>query len=568
MRVRVWAGEALLRGMGATWRLSWDRLDRLADARRLSPRGNVIYAFWHGVLLIHAFSHRNRGIQVLVSQHRDGEWIARILARMGNGLARGSSRRGGVEALFQLATRLDAGDDIAITVDGPQGPRYSIHPGVVLLARRTGRPIVPMTAAFERGTFLGTWDALRMPRPGTRVRVYYGEPLFVPAGSGAGTTASHDERLRAALGALSQRAEADHGRTIELTDLRDNRSFWERHSEDPQPPRALRALAAVHAAGRRAERALRPRPRGRGDSPWVVGLGNLEAGGTGKTPCSIEIARALVRQGRRTAILTRGHGGRLGRTPERVTPDRLARASDETRLLAETLGPEVEVWVARDKHAGWEAVRRQGGVDVLLVDDAFQTVGLPVDRHLVLLDATAPLANGWVLPAGRLRESAVALRRADAILFTRAHSDTLPRDAAWAHLPTTRLAVAREVATGLRSMNGAPVDPAGLRGQGVACISGLGRPQAFEALLREFARAAGFEVRVAVRVGDHAPLESQLRKLTGRLTALGCAAVVTTAKDAARLPVGSKWNEPLLVLGQRLVIANLDALLEELLPRA
>src|SRR5262249_7318869 len=77
-------------------------------------------------LLVLAFTHRWRDIQVLVSQHRDGEWIARILSRMGYGLARGSSRRGGAEALFRLATLLERGRDVAITVDGPVGPRYIV----------------------------------------------------------------------------------------------------------------------------------------------------------------------------------------------------------------------------------------------------------------------------------------------------------------------------------------------------------------------------------------------------------------------------------------------------------
>lgn len=569
MKARVILGTALLRAWGATWRVSWDGLENLAAARRESPRGNVILAFWHGMLLVLAYSHRRRDIQVLVSQHRDGEWIAQILARMGLGLARGSSRRGGTEALFRLATQLAAGDDIALTVDGPQGPRYRVHPGAVLLARRTGQPIVPLCAAFEHGTFLGTWDALRLPRPGTRLRVYYGEPIFVPAGAGAEPPAAYDERLRIALGALTQRAEADQGRRLELFDVRDKRSYWERASENPRPPALLRGLAAVHAAGRAAERRLRPRPHGRGEAWWVLGLGNLEAGGTGKTPCTVEIAGALARRGIRTAILTRGHGGALGRTPERVTPENLDRASDETRFLAAALGPQVPVWVARDKRAGWEVVRRQGGAGVLVVDDAFQTAGLPVDRHIVLLDARTPFANGFVLPAGRLREGAAALRRADAVIFTRAGAvDGVPAGAAWSHVAAGRLTVAREVPAGLSTMRGTAVDLETLRGKGVACISGLGRPQAFEALLGEFAAAHGFEVHVTVRIGDHAPLEPELRKLAGRLAALGCAAVVTTAKDAARLPSGSKWDEPLLVLGQRLVIANLDAFLDELLPAA
>jgi tetraacyldisaccharide 4'-kinase len=561
VNARVAAGTALLRGLGRTWRVEFAGQAHLDAARAQSPRGNVIYAFWHGSLLILAYTHRSCAIQVLVSQHRDGEWIASILARLGYGLVRGSTRRGGVEALFQLATRLDDGLDVAVTVDGPLGPRYGVHPGVALLARRTGRPIVPVVPTSSRGWTLGTWDALRVPAPGARVRVAFEPAIWVPADAAAQRVAPVQAELATRLGAATERDEARWGRRIVLADIQDRRSAWERWSERAAPPAALRVLSRVYGAGVRLDRALRPRPRGRGTRPWVIGVGNLEAGGTGKTPFLAQAASVLAERGLEVAILTRGHGGRLGRRqPELASRDNLAAAADETRWLVTTLGGRVPVLVARDKAAGLRLLARRDALDLVLVDDAFQTHGLAVDRHVVLLDWEAPFGNGWLLPAGRLREPKTALARADALLLTRARDRVPPRlpDAA----RDRPVFMAAEADAGLRTLSGATFDAESLRGGGVALLCGLGRPHAFERLAASVARRHGFAVRRRVRVGDHAPIERELERLGGKLTALGCSHIVTTAKDASRLQ--TERNEPLLVLEQRLVIPELASLLETL----
>lgn len=567
MKARVWAGEALLRTLGASWRIEWDGLDRLEAARRASPSGNVIYAFWHSGLAILAYTHRRRDIHVLVSQHRDGEWIARILGRFGYHLVRGSSRRGGTEALFRMATLLKEGHDVAVTVDGPIGPRFTVHSGVVLMARRTGRPIVPVIPTFASGARLDTWDELRLPFAGTRIRIRYGEGRFVAPRAPQAEVANERQALQDVLRDLTRSEETGHGRSIDFEDVQDRRSYFERVSERSPAAAPWVWVSRAYAAGLAFDRALRPPRRGRGQRPWVIGIGNLEAGGTGKTPVLLTLTPILARCGISCAVLTRGHGGVLGRTPEWLTDQQLAFASDETRLLRFALPASVEIVVSREKRAGLELLRAQRSPDVVLVDDAFQTRGLEVDRHLVLLDWTAPLANGALLPAGRLREPPEALGRADALLFTRASGDTIPSHDVWQSLRQVgRCFLAFESAGVLRTPAGVRVPEETMRGRNVAVLSGLGRPQAFEAAVRARGNELGFRVRRCVRVGDHAPIEPELRKLAGRLAALGCEHVVVTAKDAARLPPGSEWNEPLLVLEQRLVIRRLAVLLETLLP--
>jgi tetraacyldisaccharide 4'-kinase len=563
------AGRFLLSALGRTWRLEWQGEERLEAARRRSPSGNVIYAFWHSSIAILAFTHRRRQIQVLVSQHRDGERMARILEGMGYASARGSSRRGGAGALFALAGALEAGRDVAIAVDGPLGPRHHVHRGVLLLARRTGRPVVPVIPTARRCLCMRTWDALRLPWPGTRVRIQHGEPLWVGSEVGGEELAWHRHALERSLGDWTVREESRQGHRIDLRDLQDERGWIERASENPHPPALLRAAAAVHAAARRAERRLRPRPRGAGGRPWVVGVGNLEAGGTGKTPCIVVLAGALHGAGLGCAVLTRGHGGRLGRRqPAVVSGAEPPEASDETRLLAEALGPEIPIVVSADKLRGLDFVRRCFDFDVVLVDDALQTPRLPVDRHLVLLDWEEPLGNGYVLPAGRLREPPQALAAAAALLFTRARGAEMPRHPAWAHLQPGRTFLARESILGLRRPDGRWVDARGLGGSAVALLSGIGRPRAFERAAALLAAQHGFEIRRIVRIGDHAAIEPALGRLLDRLPAISCQHLVVTRKDLLRRKPPARNAEPLLVLEQRLEVDSLGRLLRILVPDA
>ena len=558
----------LMRALGRTWRQKWDGIEHLQAARRASPGGNVIYAIWHNSLATLAWTHRNQQIQVLVSHHDDGEIIARILATLGYGLVRGSSRRGGVEALFRMGEQLDAKRDVAITVDGPLGPRYGVHPGVLLLARRTGRPIVPVIATASWRLVLRTWDALRIPAPGSRVTLQHGDPVWIPSGTGSAELETHRQQLLRAMHALTRTQEAHSGHDVSLRDVQDHRGAWERWSTQANPPVPLKALAKLYGLGARADRWFRRRPAGCASRPWVIGVGNLEAGGTGKTPVILELVRQLTQRGVHVGVLTRGHGGALGSShPVRVESTAIPEsASDETRLMRHALAPEVPLVVSRRKQRGFEWFLQDATVDVLLVDDAFQTAGVPIDRHLVLLDAQQPFGNGHLLPAGRLREAPAALRRADVLLFTRSTISEIPQHPLWQHRQAECF-VARAFPDSLRRCDGTAVPLEALRNTGVATCCGIGRPEAFEEMVLQMAGAWGFEVRRCVRVADHGSLHKRLAKLVERLAALQCEHVLITRKDACRL---QDWNdnEPLLVVEQRLEIEAIDHLLRRLSPDA
>lgn len=172
-----------------------ERADGVAPlGQNASP---VIFAFWHGRLLPLTFLHRDQGSVVLVSQHRDGEVIARILDSLGYVTARGSTTRGGARGFRELIRRAGEGRDIGITPDGPRGPREVAQAGVVAAARVTGLPIVPMSAAVSPAWTLESWDRFVVPKPFARVFVRYEAPIL------PGATPSDDtdslKRVQASL---------------------------------------------------------------------------------------------------------------------------------------------------------------------------------------------------------------------------------------------------------------------------------------------------------------------------------------------------------------------------------
>jgi lysophospholipid acyltransferase (LPLAT)-like uncharacterized protein len=144
------------------------------------PHAPVIYAFWHGRMLVPAATHRGRRIGILVSIHRDGEYIARVVDRLGFATIRGSTTRGGVPGLKGMLRHARAGFDIAFTPDGPRGPRYRVQPGVIYAASRTGLPVLPTAVEANPAWILGSWDEFTIPKPFARAVILSGEPMPVP----------------------------------------------------------------------------------------------------------------------------------------------------------------------------------------------------------------------------------------------------------------------------------------------------------------------------------------------------------------------------------------------------
>ena len=196
-RLAACAGAGLLRTLFHTLRV------RVDDPSGFLAGGNnrpVIYAFWHNRILaitaafLRVYPHGRRGVLVLTSASKDGMWLGELASRLGMGSVRGSSSRRGAAAMRELLDRVELGYDIAITPDGPRGPRYELGPGMIYLAQRADIPIVPVHARFGSCWQLRTWDGFCIPKPFSALDVTIGTPEQIPGDLGEGQFEA--ERLR------------------------------------------------------------------------------------------------------------------------------------------------------------------------------------------------------------------------------------------------------------------------------------------------------------------------------------------------------------------------------------
>ena len=197
-------GYPLIALLARTLRLEVEGREHL-DAATSSGRPYIV-GFWHGRILPLSLYFRGRGIVVITSENFDGEWIARIIGRLGYGTARGSSSRNARAATLQLVRDIRAGRSTAFTLDGPRGPAHVAKPGAVWLAGATGAPLLPIHAECERSWSLRSWDRTQIPKPFSRVHMVVGELVDVPRGLSEGGQERACRDLEAVLEGRRRRA--------------------------------------------------------------------------------------------------------------------------------------------------------------------------------------------------------------------------------------------------------------------------------------------------------------------------------------------------------------------------
>lgn len=328
------------------------------------------------------------------------------------------------------------------------------------------------------------------------------------------------------------------------------REALERLWYGPRPAGLARGLAAAlspfswaYAAGLR----LRSGGAEQRVAAPVVSVGNLSVGGNGKTPLAMELARMLLAEGLRPALVSRGYGRqsrgvRVAWSPGGLAPD-WEQVGDEPALMARRC-PRAMVVVGEDRVAAARLALEAAGADAIVCDDAFQHRALVRDLDLVAVHAVHGLGNGRLLPRGPLREPPCALARAHGVVFTHAPEDAeapallralgLP-----AELPAVCLALEPAgLAVGTELLPGAVLPPGP-----ILAASAIAHPEGF----RRHLETLGCAVVGHVRLPDHHPLGGSTReRLERRARALGAAAIVVTEKD--RVKLGPDGELPMLAL--------------------
>lgn len=216
LRLAARLAAFLIKGIALT--LRWKEVGDAPVRQQIAAGQPFILAFWHGrgVMITEAYRRvGGRDIHVLISEHRDGELIAMTLAYWGYSAVRGSSRRGAVKGGRGMLKMALSGRTLAITPDGPRGPREVLQKGVIDLARISGLPIIPVSYSARRAKRFSSWDGFLLPYPGSRIVLTWGEALQIPRDADSVMQATLQQQLERTMIDLRKKADKLVGRQYE-----------------------------------------------------------------------------------------------------------------------------------------------------------------------------------------------------------------------------------------------------------------------------------------------------------------------------------------------------------------
>jgi lysophospholipid acyltransferase (LPLAT)-like uncharacterized protein len=253
--VIAWIAYWFVRLIGPTLRLEIVGVHNAVQIR--DKKQPAIGAFWHRCIFPAIWVWRRRRIVVLNTVNFDGQWTRRVIERLGFGTAQGSSTRGAIEGLTALAQHLEQGRHVALTIDGPRGPRYVAKPGAVILGRRTGKPISVFHIGLKSAhTFKKSWDLFRLPYPFSRTVMFCAPPILVPADADGPILKEKQAEVQSSLELVRDIAESWFALTEDERDL--IRDDW-RQGGLCRPLAALRPLKESESGAASPELQKSPR---------------------------------------------------------------------------------------------------------------------------------------------------------------------------------------------------------------------------------------------------------------------------------------------------------------------
>jgi tetraacyldisaccharide 4'-kinase len=290
----------------------------------------------------------------------------------------------------------------------------------------------------------------------------------------------------------------------------------------------------------------------------VISVGNVTAGGTGKTPLVIYLAEKLKEKNRKVAILTRGYGRKKKQMVEltKQTRERInwVDVGDEPYLLAGRL-VDVPILVSRRRAISGRHAIRELGSEILILDDGFQHLKLSRDLDIVVIDSTDPFGNGRLLPAGILREPLTSLKRADLFVMTKTDQASSTDELIGVLKGHNPKAPIVESVYRVRSVedliSGHPVEPKDMRGKSAIAFSGIGNPASFESSLKQL----GIRISKHRKFRDHhAYGRKDIADIKRQAEESRADFIITTEKDSVRIPLVKESEIPFYVLGIDLAV--------------
>ena len=206
------SGKLLIDLLFNTMKIEREGFERV---KPIISSGKVIFAVWHSRMLLFAYLCKGLNGTAMVSRSKDGEIVARVIQRQGHEVVRGSTRRGGLQALSRLIKKVkEENRPCLIVPDGPQGPRSRVQPGIIILAKKTGYPIVPISYSARKIKVFASWDRFILPFPFTKCRAIYGDPVYVPQNTDENEGKKHLMLLENELNRITFDVDRHYGHNI------------------------------------------------------------------------------------------------------------------------------------------------------------------------------------------------------------------------------------------------------------------------------------------------------------------------------------------------------------------